>query len=156
MLMRYSLHHVTSSVHDMQGSIRFYESFGFRVIVHHKEPDGSIEIAHLRLEGAILEIFWYSNRADAPTSAAELATDLPCVGVKHFALQVESIDEAKRFVEARGITENVTVQDGRTGIRYFFIKDRTAICLRSWRTRFKTPAEVLEKALMEAADTLTA
>jgi glyoxylase I family protein len=56
-----------------------------------------------------------------------LATDLPRIGAKHFALMVNSVDEAKNFVENRGISSNITIQHGRTGVSYFFIKDPSGI-----------------------------
>ncbi|MGH3773961.1 MAG: VOC family protein [Pseudonocardiaceae bacterium] len=51
----------------------------------------------------------------------------PRIGVKHFALTVHSAHEAKNFVENRGIASNVVVQQGRTGVTYFFIKDPSGI-----------------------------
>jgi glyoxylase I family protein len=76
---------------------------------------------------AFLEIFWYRDQVSAPESAGSLTTDLPRIGVKHFALEVDSIHEAKKFVENRGIASNVKIQQGRTGVTYFFIKDPNEI-----------------------------
>src|SRR5512144_2509451 len=39
--------------------------------------------------------------------ASELSSDLPRIGVKHFAFQVDSILEAKEFVEARGFATGI-------------------------------------------------
>jgi glyoxylase I family protein len=107
----------------MQESVRFYETFGFRQVVHYVDPDGEFEITHLKLDTAFLELWWYRDRVAAPESAAELSTDLPRIGVKHLALQVESVDEAKRLVEELGIPLAVQRRDGNTGVAYFFVKD---------------------------------
>ncbi|TCR24000.1 VOC family protein [Streptomyces sp. BK205] len=121
--MEFRVHHVAISVLDIQESISFYEIFGFKVVVHYVDPDGAFEIAHLKLGESVLEIFWYREQTPAPESAANLSTDLPRIGVKHFGLQSDSIDEIKALVEERGLAQDVEVRQGKTGITYFFIKD---------------------------------
>lgn len=125
--MEFTIHHTAISSVDMAESIAFYEQFGFTVARHWKDPDGELEIAHLRLDESFLEIFSYREPAPAPDSAGSLATDLSRIGVKHFALKVDSIHEAKKFVESHGIATDVKVQQGRTGVTFFFIKDPSAI-----------------------------
>jgi len=111
----------------MTESLVFYEQFGFRTVLHWKAPGGELEIAHLKLGENYLEIFWYRDQIPAPETAASLMTDLPRIGVKHFALRVDSVHEAKNFVENRGISQNVKIRHGRTGVTYFFIKDPSGI-----------------------------
>ncbi len=125
--MEFSLHHVAISAVDMVASVAFYEQFGFTVVRHWKDPDGEQEIAHLKLGGNYLEIFWYKDRMPAPETAGSLATDLPRIGVKHFALQVASVHEAKVFVQDRGLGSNVDIQHGKTGVTYFFLKDPSGV-----------------------------
>lgn len=125
--MDFRIHHAAISAIDMAESVAFYEQFGFRVVLHWKHPDGELEIAHLKLGGNYLEIFWYRNQEPAPETAGSLATDLPRIGVKHFALEVDSVHEARNFVENHGISSNVEIQQGRTGVTYFFIKDPSGI-----------------------------
>ena len=125
--MNFTIHHVAISVIDMAESVAFYEQFGFRIVLHWKDLGGELEIAHLKLGANYLEIFWYRDQTSAPETAASLATDLPRIGVKHFALKVDSVYEAKKFIENRSIASNVEVQQGRTGVTYFFIKDPSGI-----------------------------
>jgi glyoxylase I family protein len=125
--MDFALHHAAISVIDMEESVAFYEQFGFRVVLRWKDADGELEIAHLKFGANYLEIFWYRDQVPAPETAGSLVTDLPRIGVKHFALKVDSVHEAKNFVENHGIASNVEVQQGRTGVTYFFIKDPSGI-----------------------------
>lgn len=125
--MDFSLHHAAISAVDIAASIVFYEQFGFKVVLHWKHPDGEQEIAHLKLGDNYLEIFWHKEQTPAPETAGSLATDLPRIGVKHFALQVNSVHEAKTFVENRGIASDVDIQHGKTGVTYFFITDPSGI-----------------------------
>ena len=111
----------------MTTSIAFYEQFGFTVALHWKDSDGELEIAHLKLGENFLEIFSYREQVPAPESARSLTSDLPRIGVKHFALKVDSVQEAKRFVENHGIASNIEIQQGRTGVTFFFIKDPSGI-----------------------------
>ena len=125
--MDFTIHHAAISAINMAESVAFYQQFGFGVVTHWKDPDGKLEIAHLKLGGNYLEIFWYRDQKPAPETAGSLETDLPRIGVKHFALEVDSVHEAKKFVENRGIASNVEIQQGRTGVTYFFIKDPSGI-----------------------------
>lgn len=127
--MDFSIHHAAISVIDMERSLAFYEQFGFRTALRWADQDAGVEIAHLALGGTFLEIFCYRDHAPAPESAASLATDLPRVGVKHVALRVPSIEQAKQFVESRGIASDIEICEGRTGVTYFFVTDPSGILL---------------------------
>lgn len=59
--------------------------------------------------------------------AKDVATDLPIIGTKHFALGVENIDKAKEFVIHNNICESVNIKKGRLGKKYFFINDPDGI-----------------------------
>lgn len=113
----------------MDASLAFYAELGFEPVLDWADPSGSPRICHLKLGGAFLEMFWFAGHRPAPESAAQLQTDLPRIGSKHFALQVDSIEEAKAFVEARGWAGNVEITKGRTGVRYFFVPDPNGILL---------------------------
>lgn len=123
MQVQFRVHHTAISVQDMAEAIDFYRIFGFTVVTHYRSPGEDLEIAHLALDSALLEIFWYRDHTPAPDTASELSTDLCRIGVKHFALRVERIEDAKRFVEERCLADRVEIQQGRTGVRYFFLKD---------------------------------
>lgn len=113
----------------MDASLKFYGELGFQTVMDWADPSGSPRICHLKLGEAFLELFWFDGHQPAPESASQLETDLPRIGSKHFALQVDSIEDAKAFVETRGWTADVEVTKGRTGVRYFFVPDPNGILL---------------------------
>lgn len=121
--MSFRMHHVAISVHDMEKSLDFYELFGFRLVLRYADPHGDFEIAHLKLYDTFLELWHYANSVPAPESTTQLNTDLPRIGVKHMALQVDSVQDARHLVQQWGIPIEVDVRAGNTGVTYFFVKD---------------------------------
>lgn len=126
----YKMCHVAISVKNMDKSIDFYREFGFRILKTWRAEDGSLEIAHIQLYDMVIEIFCYKEFADLPISSRDLSTDLPIVGVKHFAFGVDNIKNTYDKLISKGIiTENVKIVKGRLGKNYFFIKDPDGILI---------------------------
>jgi glyoxylase I family protein len=126
--MNYAIHHVAISVSDLQRSIAFYQKLGFSQVHHWEADDKSLTITHLLLNGFILELFCYQSFQQAPDTIHATATDLPVMGTKHFGLRVDSIEEARDDLAAKDIVEkDIAITEGRTGPRYFFIKDPDGI-----------------------------
>lgn len=124
----YSIHHTALSVSNRQHSVAFYEKLGFKQVHVWQAEDGSLSITHLRLGEFILELFCYKNFMPAPESIHITATDLPIIGTKHFGLRVDSIETARADLTAKGIVkEDIAINQGRTGPRYFFIEDPDGI-----------------------------
>jgi len=93
-----------------------------------KAEDDSLSITHLRLGDFILELFCYKEFKSAPNTIHATATDLPVIGTKHLGLRVDSIEDARTDLVAKGIVENdIAINQGRTGPRYFFIEDPDGI-----------------------------
>lgn len=118
-------HHTAISVTDMKRSVNFYKQFGFTVF--HEYSDDAVRITHLKLHDFIMEIFCYSDFKSLPETAQSNHTDLPIVGTKHFALQVNDIDQAKDFCIKNKIELVSDIKKWRTEITYFFFKDPDGI-----------------------------
>lgn len=126
----YKVCHIAISVKNMGVSIDFYRRFGFKVLKTWRAEDGSIEIAHIGLENMVIEIFCYKSGQDLPKFSKELTTDLPVIGVKHFAFGVEHIENTYNDLLSSGIiTDEVKIVNGRLGKKYFFIKDPDGILI---------------------------
>ncbi|MEM9243957.1 MAG: VOC family protein [Pseudomonadota bacterium] len=125
--MMFVFHHVAISVSNPQRSIAFYQQLGFKPVFEWAADDGSLQIIHLDLAGTLLELFAYKNFEPLKQQGKKVETDLPRIGVKHFALRVQSIEDAKQHVLEKGIADQIEIKRGRTGIDYFFIQDPDGI-----------------------------
>ncbi len=124
----YRFHHACLSVSNRQQSVVFYGKLGFREAYLWEAEDGSLSITHLKLEGVILELFCYRDSRPAPDTIHDTVTDLPVIGTKHFGLRVDSIEDARKDLIATGMApSNIVIKHGRTGPRFFFIKDPDGI-----------------------------
>lgn len=123
----YTFHHVAITVSDIDLSIAFYRVFGFEPYLTWRSDDNSLSITHLMLGKFILELFCYQqNSADQPL-VQDVGNDLPLRGVKHFALQVESLVEAKVHLARAGVEVGTEITVGRTGVSYLFLQDPDGI-----------------------------
>lgn len=125
--MMFNINHVSISVNNIDTTVEFYKKFGFKDFKSWKAEDESIKINMLKLKNTVLEIFCYKENTKLPETAKSLATDLPIIGTKHFALGVENIEKAKEFVIKNNICENPAIKVGRLGKPYFFISDPDGI-----------------------------
>lgn len=123
----FTINHVAISVTNKEASVEFYKKFGFKEFKSWEAEDESIKIQMLKLENTVLEIFCYQENTQLPETAKRIATDLPVIGTKHFALGVEDIEEAKKFVLENNISMDVEIKVGRLGKPYFFIADPDGI-----------------------------
>ena len=119
----FNIAHVTISVTNIEKTLEFYKQFGFKEFKAWAAEDNSLKIRMLKLNDMLLEIFCYKNYSDLPNTATSTATDLPVLGTKHFALGVQNIEKAKSWVINNKLADEVTINVGRLGKPYFFIKD---------------------------------
>ncbi len=119
-----SFHHTAISVRDVEVSKQFYESLGFSEVHRWSADDQSIVIVQMKIDGAILELFQYAENKDAEPLSLDVANDLPKLGVKHFGIKVDDVNTAFKDMKQDGYEiGNDKVQNGRTKIDYFFVKD---------------------------------
>lgn len=120
--------HVCLSISDEAASEAFYAKLGFRRFAHWEAADKALTITHLTNDSMLLEMICYADRKPAPEWIHDTATDLPVLGTKHFALRVNSIEDAKRDLVERGlIGSDHLIKPGRTVSAYFFVPDPDGI-----------------------------
>ncbi len=121
--------HIALSVSSLASSIAFYQQLGFVPVQRWDNPDGTLAIALLKNENAILELFCYKNAHALPEYRQELSNDLQTIGTKHFALCTNNIQQSAKDLSAKGICKNPKILTGRLGRDYFFIKDPDGILI---------------------------
>jgi glyoxylase I family protein len=115
-------HHVTLSVADLATSVDFYERLGFVERLRWDDPEGSLTIVHLQIERSLLELFAYTEPKGEKITR-DLEDDLRRIGIRHFALRSYSLENALTYIQAKGLKPHTEIKAGRTGIRYFFLRD---------------------------------
>jgi glyoxylase I family protein len=106
----------------------FYERLGFEQIHRWDAKDKSLTILHLKLDTVVLELFAYVQNANTKALDLEVANNLPEVGVKHVGLRAADVRASFAQMQAAGYElGSPEVQQGRTDIDYFFIKDPDGI-----------------------------
>lgn len=137
--VRFSPHHTAITVRDLDESIKFYQAFGFKTVHRYDEPDGSMSLVHLELEGYHLELFWYEKSSASPPLALGYAGDLEKIGLKHVALNVGDIDAALAELKQKGIADETTRIDKSDTKKasWFFVKDPDGMWVEIiWEARY--------------------
>lgn len=116
-------HHIAISAKNLQVTIEFYQKLNFEEKYRWESEDQSLKIVHMKLNSMFLEIFNYSIYVTPRNLKDSLQNDLQKIGLKHFALKVNSLKKAKKYILSQNLAEKVELKKGRTGIDYFFIKD---------------------------------
>lgn len=124
----FKIDHINLSVSKLPESISFYKLLGFKVKKKYEAPDKSIRMVLLEdSSGMMLELFNYSKNFKPARYTKSITTDLPVIGVKHFALSVKDINKAEQFIKINKIDQNIKINDGKLGRKYFFVKDPNGI-----------------------------
>ena len=122
--MNYRLHHTAISVSNLDRSLRFYETLGYKQVYQYDEADGSMSVAHLKLGDSFLEVFAYKKNQDKAQVNLEYGNNLEDIGVKHIALWTDDLEATLADLQSKGLADdNTKIIMGRTRVSYFFIKD---------------------------------
>jgi glyoxylase I family protein len=123
----YSIHHVAVTASNFEYSLEFYQKLGFKVLANRHLPDKQKKIALLQSGNFKLELFWFEDFKDEPATRDTIGNNVHDIGVKHFALRVNSMDEVRARLKESGITLESDPATGDTGYDFFFIRDPDGI-----------------------------
>ena len=113
------LDHVGIRVMDFDRAIAFYEKLGFSLI----RKDLKEHVVVLKHDSGIEVNLLDSGNDDNERRNILMDVDKKYPGYTHYAIEVESADETKRFLESTGLTVTegpVTFGDGKTSV---FVRD---------------------------------
>ncbi|OIN09642.1 VOC family protein [Oceanisphaera psychrotolerans] len=120
----FSFHHVTMSVRDLSVSEGFYKGLGFESVYRWQDDAGQLQICHLRLGQALLELYCFRPEDETELSALPPWASGYRLGLRHFALQVEDLDRALSALHGAGLlADKPSPVTGQTCLRYVFIMD---------------------------------
>ena len=123
----YSIHHVAVTASNFERSLEFYQKLGFEVLASRHLPEKQKKIALLASGNFKLELFWFGDVQDEPSSRETIGNNVHDVGAKHFALRVESMNEVRTRLEKLNIPFESEPATGDTGYDFFFIRDPDGI-----------------------------
>lgn len=121
----FSFHHLTMSVRSLSESEAFYAGLGFEPVYRWQDEVGQLQICHLQLGQALLELYCFkSDDEDEVPSAFPPWANGFRLGLRHFALQVNDVDDALSALHGADIlAEKPSVVQGQSCGRYVFIMD---------------------------------
>ncbi len=122
----FTFHHISLSVINLVESINFYSCLGFEPALIWESEDKKNKIAHLKNSDCFMELFYFDNY-QKPKKIDNLEQDLKIIGIKHFALKVESVTNTEKLFRQKNFSIITPITQGKTGIKYFFIKDPNGI-----------------------------
>lgn len=118
------LQHIGIPTLDIEKSILFYESLGFKVIQREINPTNTQPVAFLKFHSLVMELYGADEVAGSTGS------------IDHIALDVKKIESLVEVVRSKGyicITDQIeTLPFWEKGIKYFIIegpsKERIEFC----------------------------
>ncbi|MBL1378985.1 VOC family protein [Zobellella iuensis] len=120
----FSFHHVTLSVRNLSVAEGFYKGLGFEPVYRWQDAEGRLQICHLRLGQALLELYCFRPEEEAELSSIPPWANGFRLGLRHFALQVDDLDRALSSLHGAGmLTDKPSPVKGQTCSRYVFILD---------------------------------
>ena len=123
----YSIHHVAVTASNFERSLEFYQKLGFKVLANRHLPEKQKKIALLASGNFKLELFWFEDLRNEPSSRETIGNNVHEVGAKHFALRVDLMDEVRARLRELNIPIETEPAAGDTGYDFFFIRDPDGI-----------------------------
>ena len=117
-----SFDHAALTVADLERSVEFYETLGFKVEIRYKGEDGGYDIVHLKLGENYVELFSKPGISQRNVSDA-FAGDIDTIGIKHFSLCSNDLEATVRYLRGNGLEPTSEIMQGKTVSKYVFFRD---------------------------------
>ena len=114
-MTRYSYDHIHLRTRDPMATAKYYEKMFEAKIIESVQSDGQKRI-DLDINGLTVFIARVSEEVNAPPGPAE-----PSLGLDHFGLQVDNLDEAVAELKRRGADFTVEPRTIRPGLKIAFV-----------------------------------
>jgi methylmalonyl-CoA/ethylmalonyl-CoA epimerase len=122
-----SFHHIAISVANLDESIAWYkEMLGFEEVTRMNQGATikEMKIGHIRRGNCYIELFEVPGAKPLPEYRRDPNADLAVHGLKHFGLQVDSVQEALKELKAKGVEVAMEPID-TPGVAFTFIRDNS-------------------------------
>ena len=113
---RYTYDHIHLRSRDPEATARYYNEMFEAEILESAQPDGQKRI-DLDINGLTVFIARVSPQDNIPAAPAE-----PYLGLDHFGLRVENLDEAAAELKRRGAEFTVEPHTLRPGVKIAFVR----------------------------------
>lgn len=125
---KFEMDHVAIAVSDLDRSMKWYSSvFGFETKAKFDRPDLKVKGAIMALGQYKLELFGPYEPEPMEEYRKRLETSLQVVGAQHFALSVDDVVQAQKYLRQQGV-ECQDITEGKTA-KYLFCKDLDGILI---------------------------
>lgn len=123
-------HHFAISVEDLEESVDWYsQKLGFKKVQAFRKDDMEVDVAMMELNGINLEIFCFDKSLELPEYRKSLGSDLKVLGMKHFAFEVDNIEEVFQDLREKDVKFIVEPTVGSSGHRFAFFVDPNGIMM---------------------------
>ncbi len=123
----HSIHHVAVTASNFENSLEFYQKLGFEILENRYVAEKKKKIALLQLGNFKLELFWYDDLTDQPEQRASVGNNVHEVGMKHFAIRVDSLEDVRKELEDQGISFASEPANADINYQFCFIRDPDGI-----------------------------
>ena len=112
----YTYDHIHLRTRDPMGTALYYEKMFGAKIIESTQPDGQQRL-DLDINGLVVFIARVPEDADVPSGPSE-----PYIGLDHFGLRVENLDEAAAELKSLGAEFTLEPRTLRPGVKIAFIR----------------------------------